>query len=263
MGAVVAVVNQKGGVGKTTVTLGLASAALAAGDRVLVVDADPQANATWALGIDPETVEEGTSSVMMTRRSGAARDALRSSTWGENIDVLASSAELNDREGELHRKNQATRLRTALEGVTDEYELTIIDCSPAIGALTTNALAAAQLALIVVEPSALSIRGIDGISDLIDNVWDEHNPSLDLAGVILNRVVSGSGEMARQQDSLLRLLGRSVLWSPEIPQRIVLAEAVSERRSLHSMGSRSRETADLFDAHYRKLRRLARKAMAG
>ncbi len=263
MGAVVAVVNQKGGVGKTTITLGLASAAQAAGDRVLVVDADPQANATWALGIDPDKVEEGTSSCMQSRRIGGARSALLASDWGEGVEVLASSAALNDREAEQHRKGQATRLRTALEGVTDDFELTIIDCSPAVGALTINALAAAQLALIVVEPAAFSIRGIEGVSDLIDNVWADHNEYLDLAGVIVNRVVHGSAETMRQQDSLLRLLGRSTVWTPEIPQRTVLSEAVSQRRSIHSLGARSRETSALFDMHYRKLRRLARKAMAG
>jgi chromosome partitioning protein len=261
VGAVVAVVNQKGGVGKTTVTLGLASAAMAKGDRVLVVDADPQANATWALGIDPSTVGKGTSWAIDENRAGCAASALQSSGWSEWVDVLASSPDLQHRETESKRK-KVIRLRNALETVTDAYELTLIDCSPAVGALTTNALVATHLALIVVEPAALSIRGVAGVSDLIDNVWAEHNPDLDLAGVIMNRVVATSGEMHRQQDSLLKLLGASTLWTPEIPQRTVLAEAIAKRCPIHHLGARGRETAAIFDEHYGKLRKLGRKTMA-
>jgi chromosome partitioning protein len=260
VGAVVAVVNQKGGVGKTTVTLGLASAAMDRGDRVLVIDADPQANATWALGIDPDRVDRGTSWAIDENRVGCAARAVQASGWSALVDVLAASPDLKNRERE-HKRRNMVRLRTALETVTDAYELTIIDCSPAVGALTANALAATDLALIVVEPAALSVRGVSGVSDLIDEVWAEHNPALDLAGVVMNRVVTGAGETHRQQDALLKLLGASTLWLPEIPQRTVLAEAVAQRRPIHQMGTRARDTSAIFDAHYGVLRKLGRKAM--
>jgi chromosome partitioning protein len=167
MGAVVAVVNQKGGVGKTTVTLGLASAGWAAGKRILVVDADPQANATWALGFEPEGVVYGVSRAVLANRSGAARPGIVQSTWPEGrgrVDVLPGSGDLIEREIEVGKKRLARRLRKALEGVEENYDLVLIDCSPALGQMTTNALAAADFALIVVEPAALSARGVNAIS---------------------------------------------------------------------------------------------------
>ncbi len=263
MGATVAIVNQKGGVGKTTVTLGLASAAAARGDRVLVVDCDPQANATWALGVDPEAVTDGTESVIRKNRAGMAGKSIVESTWGSNVHVLPASSALAAREGDIGKKNQAVRLRTALQGATYAYDIVLIDCSPAVGALTINALTAADLALIVVEPAALSVRGITGVSDLIDSVWADYNPSLDLAGVIMNRVPPNSMEATYQEDQLLVLLGKSTLWRPEIPQRTVLSEATGLRSPIHATGARGAEIAHIFDQHYQKLRKLAKATITG
>ena len=261
MGAVVAVVNQKGGVGKTTVALGLASAARNRGDRVLVIDADPQANATWVLGVDPETVVQGTSQNIALDQPGAARLGIVPSAWGEEVNVLPAGGDLLAREPETGKRRMARRLRRSLEGVADDYELVIVDCSPALGHLTTNALAAADLALIVVEPAALSARGVVAVSDLIDSVWQEHNDRLDLAGVVVNRVPAVSSEADRQYDVLARMVGRSTIWKPEVPQRVVIAEALAAQRPLHSYGARSSEVAAIFDLHYRKLRSLGRKAL--
>jgi chromosome partitioning protein len=264
MGAVVAVVNQKGGVGKTTVTLGLASAGWAAGKRVLVVDADPQANATWALGFEPEGVVYGVSRAVLANRIGAAKPGIVQSTWPEGkitgrVDVLPGSGDLIEREIEVGKKRLARRLRKALEGVEENYDLVLIDCSPALGQMTTNALAAADFALIVVEPAALSARGVNAVSDLIDGVWEQHNDELDIAGVIVNRVPPQSGEADRQRDVLYKLLGRKTVWDPEIPQRTVLAEALGNRMPIHAMGPRGEVVSAMFDAHYKKLIAMARK----
>ena len=261
VGAIVAVVNQKGGVGKTTVVLGLAAAAQARGDRVLVVDADPQANATWALGLEPESVAFGTSEAVAADRVGAARRGVVESGWGAEVDVIAASGALLDREVEVGGNRSAKRLARALEGVADDYELVLVDCSPALGPLTTNALAAAHLALLVVEPAALSARGIANVSDLIDAVWEKHNPRLDIAGVIVNRVPPVSHEADRQRDLLARMLGRKTVWEPEIPQRVVITEALAERRPIHALGARSASVSVLFDEHYRRLRTLGRKTI--
>jgi chromosome partitioning protein len=262
MGATVAIVNQKGGVGKTTVTLGLTSAAAARGDMVLVVDCDPQANATWALGVDPGAVVEGTESVIRKPRAGVAAKAIVESAWGSNVHVLPASSALAAREGDLGKKNQAARLRTSLNGIAAGYDIVLIDCSPAVGALTINALTAADLALIVVEPAALSVRGITGVSDLIDTVWADFNPTLDLAGVIMNRVPPNSTEAAYQEDQLLVLLGKSTLWRPDIPQRTVLSEATGLRSPIHATGARGAEIAQIFDRHYQKLRKLSKATVA-
>ena len=262
VGAVVAVVNQKGGVGKTTVTLGLASAAMARRDRILVVDADPQANATWSLGIDPELVSHGSAEAIEADRAGAAAHGIVTSPWSEFIDVLPASRSLQQRDTETGKKRLARRLRVALEGISDRYELVIIDCSPALGPLTTNALAAADLALMVVEPAALSARGIAGVSDLVDEVWEKFNDRLDIAGVIVNRVPPVSHEADRQHELLVRMLGKSTVWSPDIPQRVAVTEALGQRAPIHRSGVRGAEVAAMFDAHYAKLRRLGRKVLA-
>ncbi len=262
VGAIVAVVNQKGGVGKTTVTLGLASAAMARKDRVLIVDADPQANATWALGVDPESVRYGTAEAIEADSSGAAANGVVASPWSDLVHVLPASRSLQDRDTETGKKRLARRLRVALDGVADAYELVVVDCSPALGPLTTNALAAADLALMVVEPAALSARGIAGVSDLVDEVWERFNDRLDIAGVIVNRVPPVSHEADRQHELLVRMLGRSTVWSPEIPQRVVVTEALGLRSPIHTTGVRGAEIAAMFDMHYAKLRRMGRKVMA-
>jgi chromosome partitioning protein len=261
VGAVVAVVNRKGGVGKTTVAMGLASAARDRGDRVLVIDADPQASATWVLGVEPEAVIFGTSQVIAIDETGAAQSAIIRSSWGPEVDLLPAGRNLLDREVESGAKRLARRLSRALRGVCADYEMVIIDCSPGLGQLTTNALAAAHLALIVVEPAALSSRGVVAVSDLIDNVWENHNPQLDLAGVVVNRVPVVSSEADRQYDLLARMVGRSTIWKPEIPQRVVIAEALAAQRPLHSYGARSAESAAIFDLHYQKLRSMGRKVL--
>ncbi|MGE0877702.1 MAG: ParA family protein [Acidimicrobiia bacterium] len=259
MASIVAIVNQKGGVGKTTVTLGLASAAQAAGHRTLVVDADPQASATWALGVEPETVEYGTSEAIAANKSGAAGKAVVTSTWGSEVDLVPAGRDLMSREGEGGRE-PVLRLRKALTGVSDGYEFTFIDCSPALGLTTKGALSAADFVLLVVEPAALSLRGIAAVSDTIDDVWESHNPGLDIAGVVVNRVPPVSGEADRQYEALAKMLGRRTIWEPAIPQRVVIAQALAERRPIHSLGYRAADSAETFDKLYARLRRTARKA---
>src|SRR4051812_24840398 len=167
MGRIVALLNQKGGVGKTTVTLGLASAAAEAGHKVLVVDLDPQASSTWVLGVDPEEPELSTAEVI---GKTSAADAIYESAWHENIHIMPGSKRLQGRE-----QGKPTRLRAALQDVADEYDAVLIDCPPSLGNLTLSGLTAADHAVIVVEPSALGLRGITAVADMIDQVWDEHN----------------------------------------------------------------------------------------
>jgi chromosome partitioning protein len=247
MGRIVALLNQKGGVGKTTVTLGLASAAATAGHRVLVVDLDPQASSTWVLGIDPEEAEVSTADVI---GKVPAADAIYESAWSDNIHVMPASKRLQTRE-----QGKPKRLRSALEEVAEEYDAVLIDCPPSLGNLTLSGLTAADHAVIVVEPSALGLRGITAVADMIDHVWDENNPDLELAGVIVNRVPTVSSEAERRYEELSRIVGKKAIWQPVIPARVIVNQAISERRPIHSFGARSADVSDAFDQLWKRLRK--------
>jgi chromosome partitioning protein len=253
MGRTIALVNQKGGVGKTTVTLGLASAAQAAGHRVLVVDLDPQAASTWVLGHDPTTIETSTAEVLV---KGQLADAIIASEWGEEVDLLPASARLQLRE-HGSGKEPSTKLRTALAGLTG-YDAILIDCPPSLGNLTTNGLTAADHAVIIVEPAALGLRGIGAVADLVDDVWDAHNPGLDLAGVVLNKVPGVSAEAERRAEELGRIVGKRAVWKPYVPQRVIVNQALGERQPLHAYGARATDVTEAFDKLWAKLRKIAK-----
>ncbi|MGY6501799.1 MAG: ParA family protein [Acidimicrobiales bacterium] len=257
MTTTVAVINQKGGVGKTTVTLGLASAAQRAGVRTLVVDLDPQGSSSWALGLDVDDATLSVSDAIAANRDGAAADIVVESGWGAPIDVLPAGRDLIDRDTDLRATDPAHRLRRALRGVTDHYELVLIDCAPSLGLTTRNGLAAADLALLVVEPSALSLRGVAAVTDAIDEAWDELNERLDIAGVVVNRVPPASTEADLQLDELRSLVGRRGVWTPFIPQRVAVNEALGARESIHAHGARGADVAAVFESLLAKLRRTA------
>ena len=241
MGRIAALLNQKGGVGKTTVTLGLASAAARAGHRVLVVDLDPQGSSTWVLGHDPAAEQP-----MM----------IVSSQWGPEVDLVPSSPGLHNDDHD--HGEPPHHLRRALHRVAGDYQAVLIDCPPSLGHLTTSGLTAADLALIVVDPAALGLRGIGAVADAIDRVWDHHNADLELAGVIVNRVPAISAEADRRYDELGRIVGRKAIWQPSVPQRVIVNQAIAERRPIHSYGARSAEVSEAFDRLWTKLRKVAR-----
>ena len=251
MGAVVAMINQKGGVGKTTVTLGLTAAAAHAGAKVLLTDLDPQGAATWALGVDPASAERTVADVLDKYK---IRKAISQSSWSELIDVLPASRDLQD-----HEHGSAKRLRSTLHKVTDDYDAVLIDCPPSLGSLTRNALTAADHVVVVVEPSALGLRGIEAVVDVIDDVWEATNPGLDLAGVIVNKVPAVSNEADRRLDQLRRMVGKKAVWTPMIPNRVIVNQAIGERRPIHDYGARSADVAEVFDQLWAKLAKVIRK----
>lgn len=248
MGRVVAILNQKGGVGKTTVTLGLASAAANAGRRVLVVDMDPQGSSTWVLGVDPSTVEHSSAEVMGRL---PATKAMMPSAWGGEVWLIPSSPRLLARD---HGGSPA-RFREAIHAVADQFHAVLIDCPPSLGSLSTAGLTAADHAVIVVDPSALGLRGIGAVADLVDEVWDVHNPELELTGVVVNKVPAVSSEADRRYDELVRIVGKRAIWQPVIPHRVIVNEAIGDRRPIHAYGSRGADVADVFDQLWAKLRR--------
>ena len=252
MSRTVAILNQKGGVGKTTLTLGLASSAWAKGTRLLVVDLDAQANATWTLGVDPSLSNLGTGDALQADRAGSAADIIVESGWGNDVWLLPAAGDLTERETDPRNAAGRRRLAKALKGVADGFDLVLIDCAPSLGLNTTNGLAAAEAALLVVEPSVFGLRGVGPALDLIEDVWSADNAALDLAGVVLNRVPAVSSAARDRIDELKKMVGSSSVWKPELPQRVIINQAHHERAPIHSFGAQGKELATMFDTLLRK-----------
>jgi cellulose biosynthesis protein BcsQ len=253
---VLAVLNQKGGVGKTTVTLGLAAAAQRAGDRCLVVDLDPQGSAGWALGVEASDDHLSVGDVLRTGEHRVARAATVTSGWGEGVDVLPASRNLIDREADDRDAAAQLRLRRALEPMLDDYRYVFVDCAPSLGPTTKAGLAMSDRVLLVVELAALSLRGAEAVLEIVEEVWAESNPGLDVGGVVVNRAPAVSTEAHRQEHELNRLMGSAAVWRPFIPQRTVLNEAVGERAPVHALGYRSKDISEVFDELYAQLAQL-------
>jgi chromosome partitioning protein len=171
--------------------------------------------------------------------------------------VLPASRNLIDREADERDTTSALRLRRALEPMVGDYRHVLIDCAPSLGPTTRSGLAAATRVLLVVELSALSIRGAEAVLATVEDVWAELNPDLDIGGVVVNRAPALSAEADRRARDLERLMGKRAVWKPYVPQRTVLNEAVGERAPIHALGYRGRGTADVFDQLYRKLCRVS------
>lgn len=250
-----AVVNQKGGVGKTTVVLGLASAAQARGVPVLVVDLDPQANSTGGLGVTAPVYSAN--DVLYANEAGIAIDAVTTTAW-PGVSVIPADLSLAARDSD-QQLGAELRLRKALDSdeLRQRFPLVLIDCQPSIGKLVSNALLAADGALIVTEPSIDASTGVENVLQTISTVQEYYNSSLAVAAVILNKVPARSREAAFRSDELRSALG-SAVWEPPIPVRTVLAEARGAARPVHEYGARAADVTAVFDTYLDRLQGVRR-----
>ncbi len=237
----IAVCNQKGGVGKTTISVLLADAATRAGERVLLVDLDPQANCTGAAG--PPDAGQHTLGDILTDPRGASLDpAIGRGAFG--FDVACSSVELASKERNRRTADEHD-LRRLLLTVADRYDLILLDSPPSLGVLTVNALTAADEYLVITDPPRFALDGIRGVRDTADVVRTYFNTGLAPAGVIVN-LVDGTLETRQRLGELLALLPTAPL-EPAIPRRVVVKEAIAYSRSLWDYGT-ARGAADVCGA---------------
>ena len=224
MGQTVACANQKGGVGKTTTVVNLGTYLALSGQRVLIVDADPQGNATSGLGIDRSTLDR---SLYDALTDGSPLIDVVIATRIDRLEIAPSSVALAGAEVELASVEQRERrLGRLVAGVAASYDYVLIDCPPSLGLLTVNALTAADTVLIPIQCEYYALEGLTQLIATINLVRDHLNPDLEIKGVVLTMFDARTNLSAEVADEVRRHLGRTV-FETIVPRSVRLSEAPS------------------------------------
>ena len=262
---VLSVSSLKGGVGKTTVTLGLASAAFARGLRTLVVDLDPQSDVSTGMDIQSRRPPQCRRRPRQPQGK-VVREAITSSGWAKvhpgKIDVMIGIPSAINFDGPHPSVRDVWKLEEALAHVESDYDLVLIDCAPSLNALTRTAWAASDRVIVVTEPGLFSVAAADRALRAIEEIRRGLSPRLQPLGIVVNRVRPQSIEHQFRIKELRDMFGPLVL-SPQLPERTSLQQAQGAAKPLHIWpGESAQELARNFDQLLDRVMRTAHRRLA-
>ncbi|TGM64045.1 ParA family protein [Leptospira meyeri] len=224
MGKIVSISNQKGGVGKTTTAINLASNLVDLGKKVLLLDIDPQGNSGSGLGLEVQSLNKTTYEVLIGELS--AREAVQK-TFVKNLDIIPSNINLSGLEVDfLGMERKEFKLKEALASVKESYDYILIDCPPSLGVLTINALCASQSVMITLQTEYFALEGLSQLMRIISLVQSQWNPSLALEGVLLT-MYDKRTNLANQVAEDVRNYFKEKVYETVIPRNVKLSEAPS------------------------------------